>query len=158
MKKLILTETHSVTNEKECLYKIDLSDIPDCNGKYDIVNKNGYAYVSSILAFRADMDSFNEIFLERRETENPKYNFIWDIIRQALKNDKTHEDITTPYKEVFIIGEIYPKSITYVFGYKDNSDIHRFTKSQEILLSVDQTVLLLKSGIFTDIVGNCRKE
>lgn len=137
---------------------INLSNIPDCKGKYDIANSKGIVndWDWLILYLSADINSFEEVILETRIcNQDPKYNFIWEIVQKCLKNDETHKEITN-FEITKLRVEIYPKNIFYRFFYRENKTMHstKSTKKTEVELSVLQTVALLESGVFTEVVDN----
>jgi hypothetical protein len=142
-------------NYLEGVMQISLSDIPDCKGKYDIANSKGVVndWDWIILYLSADISSFEEIFESRICNKDPKYNFIWGIIQNALKNDETHKEIAS-YEDAYLQVEIYPRNIFYRFYYYKGNRILQSTKETKAQLTVEQTVSLLESGVFTEVVDN----
>lgn len=154
MKKFTLAD---YDNYLEGSLYLNLKGIPDCKGKYDIADKDGNIddWNWLILTLLAKIENYDDIF-EDRETENAKYNFIWQIIKSSLSNDETNKEIQQPYKNLYLRAEIFPTFIQYQFEYHDSNDVIHCTKSKSIILAVKDTVMLLESGVFTDIVDNRR--
>jgi hypothetical protein len=140
---------------------INLKDIPDCKGKADIADENGRVNCWDwlILSLTAKITKFNDIF-ENRETDNPKYNFVWQIVQSVLNSEKNnkelHEILDQAQGEMYLNMEIYPTFVEFNIRY--NKCKFAFRRSKQVSLSTEQTVRLLESGIFTDIVDNRRKE
>lgn len=133
-------------------------------GKYDISSyPDGYVNTWNWMILYLDakiITSFNEDILKDRETDNPKYNFIWnEILRSSLKDDITYNTINEINGEPCILRvEIYPTLLNYRFSWYDKKMIYHFTENKNVLLTVDQTVKLLESGVFTDVVDNSIKD
>ena len=161
MKKFTLSDTNDYLEDSEI---INLENIPDCKGKADIADEDGYVnnWDWLILSLTAKITKFNDIF-ENRETDNPKYNFVWQIIQSVLSSEKNnkelHEILNQAQGEMYLNMEIYPTFVKFNIRYNYNGySKFAFRRSKWLSLSIEQTVRLLESGIFTDIVDNRRKE
>lgn len=158
MKKFTLSDNNNYLEDRAV---IDLENIPDCKGKADIADEDGCVnnWEWLILSLTAKITKFNDIF-ENRETDNPKYNFVWQIIQSVLSSEKNnkelHKILNQAQGEMYLNMGIYPTFVEFNIRY--NECKFAFRRSKWLLLSTVQTVRLLKSGIFTDIVDNRRKE